>query len=330
MKKRLSSLALSCVLANSGAALADSDQLGVQLLKRMSHSVQEQSYDGIFVYKRGASMGSVRVIHVVKDGKESERVIHLDGPARELVVSAHDIGCVHPSARMLRSPVAQPANGKAHAYDEQHSGQLSRYYLFTMAGDGRVAGRAVRKLHIEPRDGHRFGYHLYLDKQSDLLLKSATVDSRRKVLESFQFTQINIGASVDEANLQPESNDAEIREYHSLSKPHIALGAGEHAAWRASWIPAGFVMAADAQRKLDGADMQSMHYTDGLAMFSVFVEPAGESTPVFQQRQGSTVVYSKSERDGSHWHTITVIGEVPSATAEQIADGVRPHETLAQ
>ena len=153
------------MLTASGAAVAESDQVGVQLLKRMSHSVQEQSYDGVFVYKRGATMGSVRVIHVVKDGKESERVIHLDGPARELVVSAHDIGCVHPSARMLRSPVAQPANTKAHAYDEQHSGKLGRYYLFTMAGHGRVAGRAVRKLHIEPRDEHRFGYHLYLDKQ---------------------------------------------------------------------------------------------------------------------------------------------------------------------
>ncbi|MGI9289345.1 MAG: MucB/RseB C-terminal domain-containing protein [Pseudomonadales bacterium] len=302
----------------------------MQLLKRMSHSVQEQSYDGVFVYKRGDEMGSVRVIHVVKDGKENERVIHLDGPARELVVGAHDIGCVHSGARLLRSPVAQPSNAAGHPYDEEHSSELSRYYAFKMAGNGRVAGRPVTKLNIKPRDGQRLGYHLYLDKQSDLLLKSAIVDSKRQVLESFQFTQIKIGDAVNEDDLRPESEDAKVREYHSLSEPHKSSSAEEEAAWQAGWIPDGFVMASDAQRKLGDANMDSMHYTDGLAMFSVFVEPAKESTPVFEQRQGSTVVYSESKRDGSNWHTVTVVGEVPPSTAKDIAKGVRPNEALAQ
>ncbi len=302
----------------------------MQLLKRMSHSGQEQSYDGVFVYKSGDEIGSVRVIHMVKDGKESERVIHLDGPARELLVSAHDIGCVHSSARMLRSPVAQPANAAGHPYDEEHSSKLSHYYQFTVAGDGRVAGRAVRKLHIEPRDDDRLGYQLYLDKQSDLLLKSATIDGDSRVLESFQFTQIKIGDGVKEEDLQPESNDAEVREYHSLSKPFVDSAAGEASAWHTSWTPDGFVMAADAQRKLVDANMNSMHYTDGLAMFSVFVEPARQSSPVFEQRQGSTAVYSESKRFGSAWHVVTVIGEIPPATAKEIADGVRPKEASAK
>ncbi len=301
----------------------------MQLLKRMSHSSQEQSYDGVFVYKSDDEMGSVRVIHMVKDGKESERVMHLDGAARELVVSAHDIGCVHSSARMLRSPVAQPANAAGHPYDDEHSSELSRYYRFTMAGDGRVAGRAVKKLNIEPRDGNRLGYRLYLDKQSDLLLKSATIDANSRVLESFQFTQIKIGDSVNEADLRPESDDAEVREYHSLSKPPMHSGS-DAAAWQASWTPEGFVMAADAQRKLVDANMDSMHYTDGLAMFSVFVEPAEEASPVFEQRQGSTVVYSKGKRFGNDWHIVTVIGEIPPATARDVVAGVRPNEALAQ
>lgn len=330
MKTFLPNFVISLALFVSGAAIAESTQNGLQLLERMSRSVQEQSYDGVFVYERGGEMGSVRIIHLVKDGKERERVMHLDGQLRELVLGAHDIGCVHSGARLLRSPVAKPSTAAGHPYDAEHSGQLSRYYAFKLAGSGRVAGRTTTKLHIQPRDQQRLGYHLYLDKQSDLLLKSVIVDSNRKVLESFWFTQIKIGNDVNEADLQPESAAATKSEYHTLSNPRKRASATEEAAWQAAWIPDGFVMAADAQRKLGGASMDSMHYTDGLAMFSVFVEPANESTPPFEQRQGSTVVYSKSKRDRSGWHTVTVVGEIPAATAKEIANGVRPNEIVAQ
>ncbi|MGI9295716.1 MAG: MucB/RseB C-terminal domain-containing protein [Pseudomonadales bacterium] len=330
MKTCFLNLAASCLLFASGAVIAESTQNGVHLLERMSHSVQEQSYDGVFVYKRGDETGVVRVIHVVKDGKEKERVIHLDGPTRELVLGAHDIGCVHSGARLLRAPVAKPSNAAGHPYDAEHSSKLSRYYAFKLTGKSRVAGRPVTKLQIEPRDEQRLGYHLYLDKQSDLLLKSAIVDSKRQVLESFKFTQIKIGDAVNEEDLQPESKTAKVSEYHSLSKPNKSASASGEVAWRAAWIPDGFVMAADAQRKLGDGNMDSMHYTDGLAMFSVFVEPAKEPTPIFEQRQGSTVLYSESKRDGANWHTVTVVGEVPPSTAKDIAKGVRPNEVLAQ
>ncbi len=330
MKTCFSSLAIGLSLLVSGAALAESAQSGMQLLQRMSHSAQEQSYDGVFVYKRGDEMDSVRIIHVVKDGQERERIIHLDGPARELVLGKHDISCVHFGARLLRSPVAKPSTAAGHPYDAEHSGQLGRYYNFEVKGRGRVAGRTVTKLHIEPRDNERLGYHLYLDRQSDLLLKSVVVDSNRKVLESFWFTQIKIGDGVDEADLQPESETPTVSDYHTLSNPHKSPSTSGEAAWRAAWVPDGFVMAVDAQRKLGNGNMDSMHYTDGLAMFSVFVEPSKESTQPFEQRQGSTVVYSESKRDAAGWYTVTVVGEVPVATAREIAKGVSPNEAVAQ
>lgn len=332
MKICFSSLAIGLSLLISGAALAESAQSGMQLLQRMSHSAQEQSYDGVFVYKRGDEMDSVRIIHVVKDGQERERIIHLDGPARELVLGKHDIGCVHSGARLLRSPVAKPSTAAGHPYDAEHSSQLGRYYNFKMKGSDRVAGRTVTRLHIEPRDNERLGYHLYLDQQSDLLLKSVVVDSNRKVLESFWFTQIKIGDGVDEADLQPESDAPTVSDYHTLSNPHKSPTASREAAWQAAWVPGGFVMAADAQRKLGGkGTMDSMHYTDGLAMFSVFVEPGNNaSTQPFELRQGSTVVYSETKRDAAGWHTVTVVGEVPAATAREIAKGVRPNEAVAR
>lgn len=330
MKTCFPNFAVGLSLFVSGVTIAESAQDGLQLLERMSHSVQEQSYDGIFVYKRGDDMGSVRIIHLVKDGKERERVMHLEDQPRELVLGAHDIGCVHSGARLLRSPVAKPANAAGHPYDAEHSGQLSRYYTFKTQGSGRVAGRTTTKLHIEPRDKQRLGYQLYLDKQSDLLLKSVIVDSNRAVLESFWFTQIKIGNDVNEADLQPESEAATRSEYHTLSDPHQRSSASGEAAWQTAWVPDGFVMAADAKRRLGKSNMDSMHYTDGLAMFSVFVEPVKEPTPPFEQRQGSTVVYSESKRDGAGWHTVTVVGEVPASTAKEIAKGVRPNEAVAQ
>ncbi len=66
-------------------------------------------------------------------------------------------------------------------------------------------------------------------------------------------------------------------------------------------------------------------YTDGLAVFSVFVEILDRDMPPGEGhvKQGGTTTYTRGLRLSNSPVLVTVIGEVPLATARMVADSVR-------
>ena len=99
--------------------------------------------------------------------------------------------------------------------------------------------------------------------------------------------------------------------------------------WQVGWLPRGFAMGARATRRgaAPGAPLQSLYFGDGLAAFSIFIEPVpdGASVPNSAQvmREGATVALSVTTRDrDARMYLVTVVGEVPLATAERVARSV--------
>ena len=80
------------------------------MLERMSRSVRTLDYRGTFSYQQGQELSSVRLVHAVVDGKEQERVVHLDGDMREILRHDHDVECVHLGNRLLRLDPDNPAH----------------------------------------------------------------------------------------------------------------------------------------------------------------------------------------------------------------------------
>ena len=67
--------------------------------------------------------------------------------------------------------------------------------------------------------------------------------------------------------------------------------------------------------------MQS--YSDGLASFSIFVGAAERAVDgAGSARRGATVAHTAPLRFGDNSYVVTVIGEVPSITAQRVADAV--------
>ena len=64
-----------------------------------------------------------------------------------------------------------------------------------------------------------------------------------------------------------------------------------------------------------------LHYTDGLASFSIFVERSGSRADITTNLGGTSVI---SRRIKNRPEQITVVGEVPLATARRIAESVEP------
>ncbi|MFC6685794.1 MucB/RseB C-terminal domain-containing protein [Marinobacter koreensis] len=78
--------------------------------------------------------------------------------------------------------------------------------------------------------------------------------------------------------------------------------------WELGWRPAGFIASAIPQAPKGHA----VAYSDGLATFSVFVEPAGQlKMPQGASRIGATTVYTHDLTSGGKQFLVTVVGEIP-------------------
>jgi sigma-E factor negative regulatory protein RseB len=84
-------------------------------------------------------------------------------------------------------------------------------------------------------------------------------------------------------------------------------------------VPSGFTLTDAATD-----DGRRRTYTDGLAAFSVFLEPLrGDIQPgEGMARQGSTTSYTRGMTLNDRPVLVTVIGEVPVNTARMVADSV--------
>ena len=287
-----------------------------QWLDRMSHALRETSYDGVFVYEQGAAMHSLRIVHAVKDGVEQERLVSLDGKPHEVIRKGHDISCIHPGDEKMRLDHAVPAGPFAQRFLGEEVGALKAYQP-EMGKPVRVAGRAAVTVMLKSLDEWRYSHRLALDSETGLLLRSEIIDAGGRALERFQFTSLTIG-EVDAEALQPSfAGQAVPHHMHDAGDAPIATQG-----WVLEWVPAEFSMAmSDVNRSL-GNQAGVQMYTDGLAVFSVFVEPAKGDAPEMVMQHGATVVYSKVITLNAQPHSVTVVGEVPVLAARRLAAAV--------
>jgi sigma-E factor negative regulatory protein RseB len=218
---------------------------------------------------------------------------------------SHPLECLHPGHRLLRLG-AEFGAGRC---------GIAEHYRLEIAEGDRVAGRQAVRISIEPRDMYRFGYLMELDRQTGLLLKAETLGRGGKRLEMFQFASLSIGDSM------PPDGDVSL--VHQAAHPHPGeqpSGALVSRHWSLGWLPRGFTLtdaaSGNAGRKT---------FTDGLAVFSVFVEelPRAIRPGEGVVRQGGTTSYTRGMDLGGQPVLVTVLGEVPVNTARMVADSMR-------
>lgn len=317
---------LACVVCallsvSAGQAFAQSADTG---LKRMSDAFASQNYDGVFVYQHGNSMDTLRIIHRVDDGVERERIVRLDGPPQEIIRQDNKVTCVHGRDWNGNINHKIPLGPFARAFVRDMS-ELGDSYQLVEKGSGRVAGRAASVLLIKPRDEYRYGYRIWLDEETGLLLKSVLLH-RGKVLERFQFTQLQMAGEIDEAALEVGISGEAMVHYPLLGYEDAPVAA-KPLTWNLDWLPAGFEMRMQGSRRKDdgatGAD--TLTYTDGMAAFSVFIEKiADQQYEEIAAQKGATVAVTRIVKYPSGDHLVTVVGEVPMKTAKRLTLSVVP------
>lgn len=287
------------------------------LLKRMAEANRQLSYEGIFSYEHGGALKTVKVFHSVRDGQELERIVHLNGPEREVVRRGNDLDCQRLGDAMLR--------GAPLGLLELSRGHIETHYKLYMKGEDRVAGRDITVVHVVPKDSFRYGYVLGVDKETGLLLQSMLIGSNKRVLERFQFVDVTIGTLVDDMAVEPTKTDHHLASLDASPclNTEGKLSSTSESNWQTTWLPPGFAMSG--YHMSPETNRETLVFTDGLAVFSVFVDPDGTiKVPDMQAQRGATVAFLSRTQHNNSEYTICVVGEIPIETAKQVAQSLRP------
>lgn len=313
-------LILSAGLLFSATVMAaDEDALAARnLINKMTQATRSLNYEGIFIYHYGPIMDTMRIIHKAGSNGESERLVSLSGSAREVIRNKDSVTCIYPEDRIVK--VEKSRSRKLVFQLPQPIESVSNNYAFSTAGRDRVAGRETRVVQIRPRDEYRYGYKLWIDDDTHLLLKSELRGQNDKTLEQIIFTQLNLRDNIPDDQLKPSLVGKDYTWYKDNGENQSLDGT--EAPWKAGWMPAGFSMKEHQKRIMPTSrePVEHLIYTDGIALVSIFVEKLEKQKPdsIGPSSMGGVHTYARLD-DG---YQITAVGEVPPATVKRMADSV--------
>ena len=325
---------LSVFLLGFGASLSvlGQETEPEDMLMRMNSAFIEEDYDGVFTYISGGEMTSLRIVHKVVGDARRERLVHLDGAHREIIREGDRVVCiVMPGDDIALLEQSIPDGPFARSFVRRFD-DLSDSYEVVAMGDGRVAGRHAARVSINPLDNHRFGYRLWLDQESFLLLRSEMIGPQDQSLEVFQFNHIVLGDAVAETALEPSEPQGSMVTHLSLRAAEIsAPTVASVPQWQLDWVPPGFRMSMeDVRENASAQSVSTMLYSDGLASFSVFIEPMPErGAATLASQNGATVAITRGimladnrNRPDADYYLATMVGEIPIATGHKILDSL--------
>lgn len=294
----------------SGAVHADAE---VDWLNRAASAAKQLNYSGVYVYHHGEHVEVLRVLHRTDARGEQEKVEVMDGTPRLFLRINNDVYCHLPDGKHVRLERNAPRRFFPALLPAQPA-QLLDYYEVKLGGAERVAGRACQVVTLQPRDGYRYAFDLWLDKRTGLPLKSRIVNENGGVVSMFVFSEIQIGTAPD---AQLFRNDMAGK---SVLKASVDRQAD--ATWNVS-PPPGYARVQEAVRALPGKKEPVTHlvFSDGLSVLSMFVEPADPAARRLRglSAEGAIGIYAR-EVDG---YSVTTLGEVPNMALIETGNSVK-------
>lgn len=291
-------------------------------LMKINHAARNLEYDGVFVYQHDAQLEAMQIFHKVEKNSTKERLVSLNGAPREIIRDENEVRCYWPDKNSVMVEYRQSNNKGFPAILPERLQDLDEYYVLKLGGTERITGRVAQLVIIKPADQYRYGYHLWADVDTGLLLKADLLDTSGRILEQFMFTNINIGRKIPASALAPGITGDSMVWYREEGDSRKIT---EKPGWVATRLPKGFKLSAHLIRRMPMRKQPVEHlvYTDGLAAVSVFIEKQEKGAKPFKEgpsRMGAVHAMGARVDD----YQITTVGEVPAETVALIGGSVAP------
>jgi len=310
------------IAASAGLAQAQSAPEALEWLRKIYQATHDLSYTGTFVYQQGNHSETSRITRRADARGNVEKLEVLDGVPREILRTDDAIRCYLPSSRTVKVDRRSDRRGFPTLLRGEISG-LAENYTVTKGESRRVAGYACQEIVLTPKDNLRYGYKLYADASTGMLLKAVTFDDKGETVEQFTFTQLAIG-NVSRDKVKPWPTTRNWRVEDTDATPANL----EQAGWTIAADLPGFRKVAEVTRTLHKSHpVDQVVYSDGLAAISVFIEPVAPADKPVQTGLANVGAINIFTREVAN-HRVTVVGETPASSVQRVAETVnyrQPH-----
>jgi sigma-E factor negative regulatory protein RseB len=293
-------------------------------LVRTHEASRQRAYAGTFVVSSGGSMASAKIWHVCDGTQQMERVEALTGAPRSTFRHDDQVVTFLPESKVAvaqkRDALASfPGLLKSSAMD------IGNFYLLKEKGSERVAGFDADVVYLTPKDSWRYGYRVWSEKKTGLVIQLQTLDLDGRVMEQSAFSELQLDAPVDMGKLtELMNNTAGYRVVH----PEVQKVDPHAEGWSMRHLPAGFKPMVCYKRpsglgQASGRTDSAIQwvFSDGLATVSLFAEPFNVTRHVREGvLDGLGATHTLTRRIKDWW--ITAVGEVPPATLTFFAEAL--------
>ncbi len=284
-------------------------------LMRLHDAPRACAYIGTFVVTTGSDMSTSRIWHVGNGERQMARVESLTGTARTTFRRNDEVVTFLPDSRTVIHETRE-ALGLFPNLLNRTDASVTRFYRLRMVGQGRVAGMEADIVQLLPIDPLRFGYQIWTERKTGLMVKLQTLDPLGNVLEQAAFSELQLDAPVVMAKLKAMMDNTQG---FQVISPTLVKTTVEDEGWLLGTPVPGFTPVRCYKRIESGtsaanAPLQCV-FSDGLASVSLFIEPFDP------QRHGRLLAHNlvsmgatsvRVRQLGAWW--VTAVGEVPPQT----------------
>lgn len=304
--------------AFGGSALAQNARSINEWLDRMHEASRQRAYIGTLVVSAGPAMSASRIWHVCDGTQQMERVETLTGAPRTTIRRNNEVITFDPQHRIAWTEKRESL-GVFPELLRTPSNVIPDHYSVRELAPERVAGHVADVIELVPQDRLRFGYRIWSEQKTGLVVKMQTLGDADQVLEQVAFTELQFDAPVRMSKLKKEM--ADTKGYEVL-KPTLRKTTAKAQGWQLRENVPGFQsMNCHVRESVDGssAPMQWV-FSDGLASVSLFIESFDPARHLQEGQAATGATHSLTRRMGEFW--LTAMGEVPMVTLERFTQNL--------
>lgn len=293
-------------------------------LMRMHEASRRRTYVGTFVVSSAAGdMSSARIWHACDGVQQMERVENLTGAPRSTFRRNDQVVTFLPDSKVVRTEKRESLGLFPNLLKTSET-TIPEFYVAQAAGAERVAGFDADVVQLNPRDNLRFGYRIWSEKKSGLVVKLQTLDGEGQVIEQAAFSelQMDVPVKMDKLAQMMASTDG-----YKVQKADPVKTTADAQGWLLKTPVAGFKPMGCYKRPAASNgrdDAMQWIFSDGLASVSLFVEAYDRQRHVHEVllSMGATQTLSRRlpDKGGDWW--LTAVGEVPPQTLKAFAQSL--------
>ena len=171
----------TATVASPGAEAKPAERSISDWLMRMHDASRKRAYIGTFVVSTGSALSSARIWHICDGEQQMERVESLTGAPKSTFRRNDNVITFSPDSKLAFAEKRESL-GLFPDLLRAADSSLAQFYSARSIGVARVAGFETDVVQLAPKDNLRFGYRVWSERKSGLVVRLQTLAGECRVL----------------------------------------------------------------------------------------------------------------------------------------------------